>query len=410
MRRVADWLVVGMGLTGAVIASQIARKLGQRVVIVDRRPHLGGNAYDCYDASGVLIQKYGAHIFHTNSRKVAEFLSAFTGWLPYEHRVLALVGEQFVPVPFNLTSMEMVFGQSAGGKLNKLLTDEFGMEVKVPILKMRDSQSAEIRNVADFIYEKIFLHYTVKQWGLRPEELDASVAGRVPIFLSRDGRYFQDSFQKMPKAGFSGMIARMLAHANIEVRTGVAFPQGVEAIRFNQMVFTGPIDEFFSAIHGELPYRSLRFEFETTQSPELIQQAGVHNYPTPASEHPYTRVIEFRHFTGQLEAPATTRAFEYPEAYRRGENEPYYSIHREESRLLYLKYAEMAKKLGTVIFVGRLADYAYYNMDQAVGRALTCFEREIAPRAGKMRCWPKSAAPLRNAVHGGKKTRAIKVL
>ncbi len=203
----------------------------------------------------------------------------------------------------------------------------------------------------------------------------------VPVFLSRDDRYFQDKFQKMPQLGFSEMIGRMLQHPNIEVCNGLAFPHAAEAIKFNRMVFTGPIDEFFGAVHGNLPYRSLRFELQTTHSPKLIQKAGVENYPTPASEHPYTRVIEFRHFTGQQKAPATTRAFEYPEAYKPGENEPYYSIHREENRLLYQKYAEMAKKLNTVIFAGRLADYAYYNMDQAVARALHCFENEVVPRA-----------------------------
>jgi UDP-galactopyranose mutase len=385
MKRAADWLVVGMGLTGSVIASVIARKLNQRVIIVDRRPHAGGNAYDCRDEAGVLVQKYGAHIFHTNSAKVVDFLSEFTGWQPYEHRVIALIGGQFVPVPFNLTSMELVFGRQTGRKLNKLLTDEFGMEVKVPVLKMRESVRPEIRKIADFIYEKLFLHYTVKQWGLRPEELDASVAARVPVYLSRDDRYFQDKFQKMPRLGFSEMIARMLAHPNIEICTGLEFPQAADAIKFDRMVFTGPIDEFFGAIHGKLPYRSLRFEFETKHSPKLIQKAGVENYPTPASEHPYTRAIEFRHFTGQRDASATTRAFEYPEAYRPGGNEPYYSIHTEESRWLFQKYAEMAKKLQTVVFAGRLADYAYYNMDQAVARALHCFETEIAPLAAARR-------------------------
>jgi UDP-galactopyranose mutase len=381
MTRKADWLVVGMGLTGSVIASEIARKLNQRVVIVDRRAHLGGNAFDARDKAGVLVQKYGAHIFHTNSAKVAEYLSAFTAWYTYEHRVLAFIGGQFVPVPFNLTSMELLFGRQEGYALNKLLTDEFGSEVKISILKMRESPHAPIRKVADIIYEKLFLHYTVKQWGLTPEQLDPSVAGRVPVYLSRDDRYFQDKFQKMPRLGFSQMIGRMLEHPNIDVRTGIEFPKAAEAVQFNRMVFTGPIDEFFGAVHGRLPYRSLRFEFQNTQSPKLLQKAGVENYPTPASEHAYTRVIEFRHFNGQEWASSTTRAFEYPQEYRPGGNEPYYSIHHEQSRQLYRQYAEMARRLKTVVFAGRLADYAYYNMDQAVSRALHCFETEVVPRA-----------------------------
>ncbi len=322
MTRAFEWLVVGAGLTGSVIASLIARRLGQRVIVIDRRPHTGGNAYDYHDAAGVMVHKYGPHIFHTNSERIVQFLSEFTEWRPYEHRVVGLIDDQFVPIPFNLTSMELVFGQKEGARLNKLLADAFGTEVRVPILKMRESPLREIRKVADFIYEKVFLHYTVKQWDLRPEELDASVSARVPVFLSRDDRYFQDKFQMMPTLGYTAMIARMLSHPNIEVCTELEYPAATASIKFNKMVFTGPIDEFFDAAFGELPYRSLRFDLQTTQSPNRILRAASENYPTPAGEHPYTRITEYRYITGQKDIAATTCAYEYPEAYKPKANQP----------------------------------------------------------------------------------------
>lgn len=376
MYRKFDWLIVGAGLTGAVIASQIARKLDKRVIVVDRRTHIAGNTYDYYDAAGVLVHKYGPHIFHTNSRKVVDFLSDFTEWTPYEHRVLGLIDGQFVPVPFNLTSMELLFGQKEGQRLNGLLTDTFGIEVKVPILKMRESGSSEIRRIADYIYKKVFLHYTEKQWGLRPEQLDPSVSARVPVLLSRDDRYFQDRFQIMPRQGYTAMVERMLSHPNIEICTG--FEGEISSLNFNKMIYTGPIDEFFDCVHGHLPYRSLRFELKTTASPNPVLKAATENYPTSADEHPYTRITEYRRITGQSGVCATTCAYEYPQAYIPKVNEPYYPVPRETNRTLFQKYSRMTDKLQSVVFVGRLADYMYYNMDQAVARALVCFENQIA--------------------------------
>jgi UDP-galactopyranose mutase len=382
MGRIFDWLVVGAGLTGSVIASLIARKLNKRVIVVDRRAHIAGNAYDYHDAAGVMVHKYGPHIFHTNSDQVIKFLSAFTEWMPYEHRVLGLIDGQFVPIPFNMTSMELLFGKKEGARINKLLIDEFGAEVKVPILKMRQSPANEVRRVADFIYEKVFLHYTVKQWGLLPEQLAPSVSARVPVFLSRDDRYFQDKFQMMPGRGYTAMIRRILSHPNIEVCTGVDYRVATASFKFNRLVYTGPIDEFFGNVHGRLPYRSLQFELKTTASADLIQKAGQVNYPGPASEHPYTRISEYRHLTGQTGIASTTCAYEYPKAYDPEVNEPYYPVPREENRILYQKYADMAASLESVTFAGRLADYMYYNMDQAVARALTCFENEIVRGCG----------------------------
>lgn len=368
-------LVVGAGFSGAVLAERIASVIGRRVLVVDQRPHIAGNAYDGLDDHGVLIHKYGPHIFHTNSQRVAVYLSQFTGWTPYEHRVRGLIDGEWVPLPFNLTSFEILFGQAEGQRLIKLLTDEFGSNVKVPILDMRNSASVDIRRVADRIYEKVFLHYTIKQWGLRPEELDASVSARVPVLLARDDRYFQDSFQFMPTDGYTALFTRMLTHPRIEVQTGVSYLNAVASEAFDRIVFTGPIDEFFSHRHGALPYRSIRFDMRTEAATEPIQRWTVENYPTPAEQHPFTRSTEFRLLTGQQGIAHTTRAFEYPEAFETGKNEPYYPIPRADNRALFRLYEADARKLKTVHFVGRLADYNYYNMDQAVASALACFDK-----------------------------------
>jgi UDP-galactopyranose mutase len=370
-------LIVGAGFTGAVLAERIASQLGERVVVIDRRQHIGGNAYDCANEHGVIIHKYGPHIFHTNAIKVFDYMSQFTRWRLYEHRVRGLIEGQFVPLPFNLTSMELVFGNAEGARLNKILTDEFGVNVKVPILKMRQSKSGDARRIADFIYEKVFLHYTQKQWGSKPEDLDESVSGRVPVHLSRDDRYFQDSFQCMPADGYAPLFERLLAHELIEVRPGVDFKDvdGVEP--FDRVIFTGPIDEFFAYAHGPLPYRSIRFDNRTSAAETPIQGATVENYPTPAREHPYTRSTEYRLLTGQHGVSYTTQTFEFPEAYVPSKNEPYYPVPSEDNREIFRRYRDAAAKLRTVIFAGRLADYNYYNMDQAVGRALSCFEKEI---------------------------------
>jgi len=377
------WLIVGAGFTGAVLAERVAARLDHQVLLIDARDHVGGNAFDCRDSAGVLIHRYGPHIFHTNAVKVAAYLSRFTAWRPYQHKVRGWVDGALVPLPFNLTSMEMVFGVAAGARLNKLLTDEYGAGARVPILKMRSSQAAEVRKVADVIYEKVFLHYTLKQWGLRPEELDAAVSARVPVHLSCDERYFQDQFQHMPRDGYAAMFARMLDHPRIERRTGVTFAQVAESERFDRLIFTGPIDEFFDRRHGALPYRSLRFELHTSRAREPIQSVATENFPTPAAQHPFTRSTEFRLITGQSDVDYTTRARDFPEPHVPGVNEPYYPVPCEESSNLFRRYAADAARLKSVLFAGRLADYQYYDMDQAVGRALALFEKTIAPGAAQ---------------------------
>lgn len=359
------------------MAERIASELKQSVLLVDRRPQIGGNAYDYTNKHGVLVHKYGAHIFHTNAPSVAQYLSRFTQWQPYEHKVLAQVDGQFVPLPINFNSIEMIFGESDGQHLNKLLADEFGVGVNVPILKMRQSSSRDVRRVADLVYEKVFLNYNLKQWGLSPEQLDPSVSGRVPVRLSRDDRFFQDNFQNMPVTGYTAMFERMLDNPLIEVQLNADYRQIANSTQFARLVYTGPIDEFFDYKYGPLPYRSLKFETKTKVQNSLIQQVGQQNYPTPAQEHPFTRTIEFRHLTGQNDVDATTQVFEYSEAYVPGANEPYYPVPREENQRIFRKYQTDAKKLKTVVFAGRLADYRYYNMDQAAARALSCFQKQI---------------------------------
>lgn len=370
-------LVVGAGFSGAVVAERVASVLGRAVLVIDRRSHIAGNAYDPSDSHGVIVHKYGPHIFHTNAPQVAQYLSRFTTWRPYEHRVRGLVDDRWVPLPFNMTSFEDVFGVADGQRLIKLLADEFGVEVKVPILKMRESASRDIRLIADLIYDKVFLHYTVKQWGLTPEQLDASVSARVPVYVSRDDRYFQDAFQFMPAQGYLQLFKRILDHPLIEVRTSASYMDTIDNEPFEHVVFTGPIDEFFDYRHGPLPYRSIRFDMVSQEAVIPVQAYTVENYPTPAEIHAYTRSTEFRLLTGQDDVGWTTRAFEYPEAYHVGVNEPHYPIPREQNRQIFRLYRTDAEKLNTVSFVGRLADYNYYNMDQAVASALSSFEKRI---------------------------------
>jgi len=372
-----DWLIVGAGLTGAVLAERIATQLGKRVIVIDRRGHFGGNTFDELDDAGVLIHRYGPHIFHTNSDKVVDYLSRFTEWRPYEHRVTGYVDGQMVPVPFNFKSMEMLFGEIEGRRLNKILSDEYGLEVKVPILKLRASKSRDVRLLADFIYEKVFLHYTLKQWGVPPESLDAGVSARVPVHLSYDDRYFQDKFQKMPANGYSAMIERMLAHHLIEFRPVTSLAEAMVSIKFNRMVYTGPIDEYFDTMYGPLPYRSVRFDLRRVASTGYIQGVGTENYPTPVEQHKYTRSTEYRFLTGQHEIEWTTRAFEYPEQYERAINEPFYPVPTEGNRHLFSRYYNELQKLGAVTFAGRLADYKYYNMDQAIAHALMVFDTDV---------------------------------
>lgn len=364
-------LVVGAGYTGAVIAERLASQCDKRVLVIDRRGHIAGNAYDRRNDHGVLYHQYGPHIFHTNSPKVADYLSQFTEWMPYEHRVVGVIDGRLVPIPFNLTALQILFPAKEAIRLGQLLIETYGREKKLPILKMREHGSQGIRDLADYIYKNVFYGYTTKQWGLEPEELSPSVTARVPVHISYDDRYFQDNFQHMPREGYTKMFERILDHPNITVSLETAYEDVKDQVKFEQLLYTGAIDEFFNYELGELPYRSLSFDFQTYRVPRHQPVAQV-NYPV---SHDFTRITEMGHLTQEWNG-LTTVAIEYPQPHVPGETEPYYPIPRDENNEMHERYLEFAKKEAPhVVFGGRLGDYRYYNMDQAVGGALATFQK-----------------------------------
>jgi len=361
-----DWLIVGAGLTGATLAERIASQRNEKVLVVEQRNHIAGNAYDEYNEHGILEHKYGPHIFHTNSKNVWDYLSRFTQWRPYFHRVLASIDGKLVPVPFNLNSIDQVFPTAMAARLSEKLVNAYGYGARVPILKMREIEDVDLRFLADFVYKNVFERYTRKQWDLRPEDLSPSVTARVPILVSRDDRYFQDCYQGMPQQGYTTMVRRMLNHPNIHLMLNTPWQAIKGQVRYKRMIFTGAIDEYFDYTHGELPYRSLRFDTLTLPT-EQYQPVGTINYP---NEYDYTRITEQRHLTGQS-SRFTTLIYEYPQAHRHDETIPYYPVPTEANKQQYALYTKEASKLkGEVLFIGRLADYMYYNMDQAVAAAL----------------------------------------
>ena len=360
-----DYLIVGAGFAGSILAERLARREGKRVMIVESRPHIGGNAYDHYDDAGVLIHRYGPHIFHTNSAKVFDYLSQFTEWRPYQHRVLSSVDGRLVPMPINLDTINTLYGLS----LTSLEAEEFFERVAEPRDEIRTSEDYVVSKVGRDLYEKFFRGYTRKQWGLDPSELDAGVAARVPARTNRDDRYFTDTYQAMPLHGYTRMFERMLDHPNIAIVLNTDYRSLVDVIPFREMIYTGPIDEFFDLRFGKLPYRSLEFRFETHEQP-VYQRAPVINYP---NDHAYTRVTEFKYLTGQ-EHGRTTVVYEYPQA----EGDPYYPVPRPENAELYRQYRNLADATPNVHFVGRLATYKYYNMDQVAAQALSVYDRLAA--------------------------------
>ncbi len=370
-----DWLVVGAGFAGSVIAERLASQRGESVLVVDRRNHFGGNAYDRYDDAGLLIHQYGPHIFHTNSEQIVDYLSQFTEWRPYEHRVLASVDGQLLPIPINRTTINKLYGLD--------LTTEDEVEA---FLAERGEQIEEIRTSADVVlsrvgrdlYEKFFRGYTRKQWGLDPAELDKQVTARVPTRANEDDRYFTDSFQAMPAGGYTRMFERMLSHPNIKVMLQTDYRDIRDLIPHRRLVFTGPVDEYFDFRFGKLPYRSLQFEHVTLEE-EWHQPVAVVNYP---QDQDYTRITEYKHLTGQ-QHPRTSITYEHPSDV----GDPYYPVPREENQELYRKYKHLADATPNVHFIGRLATYRYYNMDQVVGQALAEFRRiqESIPAGAEVR-------------------------
>jgi UDP-galactopyranose mutase len=362
-----DYMIVGAGFAGSVLAERLARGSGKKVLLVDRRPHIGGNAFDCYDDAGILIHKYGPHIFHTNSREVFEYLSGFTKWRPYEHRVRASVDGQLVPIPINLDTINQLYGL----KLTSMEVEQFFQSVAEKRDQIRTSEDVVVARVGRELYEKFFRGYTRKQWGLDPSQLDAMVTARVPVRTNRDDRYFSDTYQAMPLHGYTRLFENMLDHPNIKVLLNTDYREVAGVIPYQKMIYTGPVDEYFNYRFGKLPYRSLKFEFETVNQ-ERVQPVAVVNYP---NEHLYTRVTEFKHLTGQ-EHPKSSLVYEYPLS----EGDPYYPVPRPENAELYKKYQALAEATPDVLFVGRLATYKYYNMDQVVAQALSAYARIVGQK------------------------------
>ena len=357
-----DYLIVGAGFAGSVLAERLAAGSGKKVLIIDRRPHIAGNAYDYHNEDGILLHKYGPHIFHTNSHEVFNYLSKFTAWRQYQHRVLASVDGQLLPLPINLDTINRLYGLN----LNAFELKDFFQKVAEPREKIVTSEDVVVSKVGRELYEKFFRNYTRKQWDLDPSELDASVTSRVPIRYNRDDRYFSDTYQVMPTHGYTRLFEQMLDHPNIKIMLNTDYQDIIDMIPYREVIFTGPVDEYFGFIYGKLPYRSLQFQFETLNE-EQHQPVAVINYP---NEYPYTRVTEFKHLTGQKNAK-TTLVYEYPTT----NGDPYYPIPRPENAQLYARYQTLANQKRGVHFAGRLATYKYYNMDQVVAQALTLYTK-----------------------------------
>jgi UDP-galactopyranose mutase len=362
-----DYLIVGAGFAGSVVAERMARAHGKRVLVVDRRNHVGGNAYDHKNSEGLLVHKYGPHIFHTNSDQVFSYLSQFTSWRAYEHRVLASVDGKLVPIPINLDTVNKLYGLN----LTSEELDLFFASRAEPRTAIRTSEDVVVSKVGRDLYEKLFRNYTRKQWGKDPSELDALVTARIPVRTNRDDRYFTDKHQAMPKHGYTRMFENILDHSNITIELNCDYRQVMSSVKWKALIYSGPVDEYFDFRYGKLPYRSLHFHHKTLAT-EYAQPVAVINHP---NEHEYTRITEFKHLTGQHHSK-TSVVYEYPSS----TGDPYYPVPTRENAALYARYAELAASTAGVHFVGRLGTYRYYNMDQVVAQAMIlCKHLAAAP-------------------------------
>lgn len=378
-------IVIGAGIAGAVAARQLAEKGERRVLVMEQRDHIGGNCFDKRDSYGVLIHEYGPHIFHTNDEGVFKYLSRFTDWYlyPQGHQVVANVGGSLIPVPFNLNTLHLVYGEEKAKVLEEKLILAYGEGSRVPIMELKKSDDSDIQEIAQYVYENIFLRYTMKQWGQTPEEISPEVTGRVPVLISRDNRYFQDKYQGVPAHGFTPMFERLLDHENIDVALGVTASERLkiteERVLFDgapfdgEVIYTGALDELFGCRFGRLPYRSLRFDFEHLQQRDYQHGHSVVNYTVSED---FTRITEFQYLTGQTDCDGTTIVREYPFAYSGDGGEiPYYAILNPDNEALYEKYRMLTERLSGFYLLGRLAEYKYYNMDAMARKALDLAER-----------------------------------
>lgn len=357
-----DYLIVGAGFAGSVLAERLATQAGKKVLLIDKRDHIAGNAFDFYNNDGILIHKYGPHIFHTNSKDVFEYLDQFTEWRPYEHKVLACVDGQQVPIPINLNTINQLYGLN----LNSSQVEDFFASKAEPVTRVKTSEDVVVSKVGRELYEKFFRGYTRKMWELDPSELDASVTARVPTRTNRDDRYFTDTYQAMPLHGYTAMFQKMLSHPNIKVMLNTDYKEVIDLIPHKKLIYSGPVDAYFNYCYGKLPYRSLEFKFETIDQ-EYFQSTGTINYP---NEQAFTRITDFKYLTGQKHHK-TAIVYEFPKA----EGDPYYPVPRPENAEIYKMYQQLTATETNTYFVGRLATYKYYNMDQVVAQALTMFKK-----------------------------------
>ncbi len=379
-----NYIIVGSGFAGSVIAERIANVLNQKVLIIEKRNHIGGNCYDYKDENNIIVHKYGPHIFHTDYKEVFDYLSNFTDWILYHHKVLAFIDGKKVPIPFNFNSIEMLFPSFLSNRIVEKLLKKYSYGAKIPILELKKESDEDLKFLADFVYEKVFKNYTAKQWGLKPEEINPEVTARVPIFIGRDDRYFNDKYQAIPKEGYSKIFERMLNHPNIKIMLNTDFKEVLnidfesKKIYFmgqefkGKLIFTGMIDELFDFKYGYLPYRSLELRFKTIEQ-EYYQEVAVVNYP---NDYDFTRITEFKHIH-PTKSEKTTIIKEFPKAYKPNEDIPYYPVFTKENQELYNRYKEEAEKFENLILVGRLAEYRYYDMDDVVKRALEVFEERM---------------------------------
>lgn len=376
-----DCIIVGAGIAGATVARKLAEDGNKKVLIIERRNHIGGNCYDRPDEYGILIHEYGPHIFHTEEEPVREFLSRFTDWYDFGHEVVAKVGDKLIPVPFNLNTLHMVYDQEKANRLEKKLIEEYGQDSRVPIMKLRENADPDVREIAEYVYQNVFLKYTMKQWGQTPEEISPEVTGRVPVVISYDNRYFKDKYQSVPADGFTPMFENMLNHENIEVWLNtdctdvLSFAEGKvyfqNQVFEGELIYTGALDELFNCKFGRLPYRSLDFKFEHFDT-DSYQDHSVVNYTVSED---FTRITEFKFLTGQKDTNGTTIVKEYPFAYTGAEGEiPYYAILDEANQALYEKYKALTEEYDKFYLLGRLAEYKYYNIDAMTLKAMELAE------------------------------------